>query len=78
MSLEEAKICLFGKELSRELSLILQDRLDYCEKVTTEASPALQTLSSETITYPFDKAFEEGKTKWKLSPMMMSGALEGL
>ncbi|KAK3096773.1 hypothetical protein FSP39_003140 [Pinctada imbricata] len=48
----------------------------YCEKITSTPSEELRNLIDETHKHPWDKVHEEGKTTWKISPMMMSGNLE--
>jgi hypothetical protein len=57
---------------------LFQARDAYCESVSSGPSDALATLHKGTLSYPFDQAFEDGKTKWPLSPVMLSGHLEGL
>lgn len=54
-----------------------QDREDYCREMTTKPSKKLETISNETLEYPFQQAYDEGKTVWNLSPSMMTGHLEG-
>ncbi|XP_053381330.1 O-methyltransferase MdmC-like isoform X1 [Mercenaria mercenaria] len=64
------------KRLSDAISLA-EARDTYCASVSSEPSEALATLQRETLEYPFDQAYQDGKTKWKLSPRMMSGHFEG-
>ncbi|XP_053381328.1 O-methyltransferase MdmC-like [Mercenaria mercenaria] len=64
------------KRLSDAITLA-EARDAYCENVSSEPSEALATLQRETLDYPFDQAYKDGKTKWKLNPRMMSGHFEG-
>ena len=57
--------------------VFFQKRDKFCENVTTPSSQPLKEIVEETMSYPFKKAFEDGKTVWNLSPGMMSGHLEG-
>ena len=57
--------------------IVFQKRDKFCENVTTPSSQPLKEIVEETMSYPFKKAFEDGKTVWNLSPGMMSGHLEG-
>lgn len=56
---------------------LAEERDKYCESISSAASEALQTIQRETMSYPFDEAFKQGKTKWQLRPGMMSGHFEG-
>ncbi|XP_053381224.1 uncharacterized protein LOC123554131 isoform X4 [Mercenaria mercenaria] len=64
------------KRLSDAITLA-EARDAYCASVSSEPSDALATLQRETLEYPFDQVYKDGKTKWKLNPRMMSGHFEG-
>ncbi|XP_060072826.1 O-methyltransferase MdmC-like [Ylistrum balloti] len=52
-------------------------RDDYCEDISSPASEAMGILIEETKNHPWQQAYNGGKIQYQVSPMMLSGALEG-
>lgn len=63
------------KEIDRCLELV-PAKDDYCDRITTDASPDLEQLGNSTKTHPWEQVYKDGKTKWNVSPRMMSGNTE--
>ncbi|XP_052104035.1 uncharacterized protein LOC127737419 isoform X2 [Mytilus californianus] len=52
-------------------------REDYCDNKTSTPSESMAALIKDTLEHPWQNVYEEGKTKWNITPRMMSGNLEG-
>ncbi|XP_060072824.1 probable caffeoyl-CoA O-methyltransferase 2 [Ylistrum balloti] len=50
---------------------------DYCNSVSSPPSAAIDNLIKETENHPWKQAYEGGELDWEVSPVMLSGALEG-
>ncbi|XP_045199962.2 O-methyltransferase MdmC-like [Mercenaria mercenaria] len=49
----------------------------YCESVSSDPSEVLTAIQSETLVFPFEEAYKDGKTKLKLFSGMLSGHFFG-
>ena len=54
-----------------------QARDEYCENITSDASPELENLIKETLQHPWEQAHADGKIQYMVRPGMMSGHHEG-
>ena len=54
-----------------------QARDEYCENITSTASPELDNLIKETLQHPWEQAHADGKIQYMVRPGMMSGHHEG-
>ncbi|XP_045200002.2 O-methyltransferase MdmC-like [Mercenaria mercenaria] len=64
------------KALSDAITLA-EARDTYCQSISSGPSEALAALQRQTLEYPFDQAYKDGKTKKKLNHRIMSGKFEG-
>jgi hypothetical protein len=64
------------KSLESALELI-QLREDFAHQSTSEPSKTLHEILEETYKHDWKKVHQDGKSSWRLSPVMMSGPLEG-
>ncbi|OWF37110.1 uncharacterized protein LOC110440552 isoform X2 [Mizuhopecten yessoensis] len=64
IQIQTAIDCIFAKD-------------DYCESISSPTSDAIENLITETEKHPWQQVHEEGKIEWRVSPGMLSGALEG-
>ena len=46
--------------------------------MTTEPSEVVKGIVEDTLNHPWEKVFNEGKTKWNINVNMLSGHLEGI
>ncbi|CAG5127140.1 unnamed protein product [Candidula unifasciata] len=56
---------------------LVELREDFAHNATSKESAALKGILDETYSHDWDSVHQQGKSLWKLSPIMMSGPLEG-
>jgi len=56
---------------------LVEAREDFTENYTTTPSPACENILKQTYATDWQALKDQGKTDWKLTPMMMTGPLEG-
>lgn len=61
----------------KDVEHMIKKRDEYCESMTSKPSEAMQGLIRATFDHPWKQLYHEGKTKWNINPMMLSGNLEG-
>ncbi|XP_055896782.1 uncharacterized protein LOC106068359 [Biomphalaria glabrata] len=64
------------ESLKRTRELIGQ-RDEFTVFCTSSESPTCKDIYDKTCTHDWRKVFDEGRTTWNLSPVMMTGQLEG-
>ena len=52
-------------------------REDYTLQCTSQESDTCRKIAETTLSHPWAELKEQGKTLWNLTPLMMSGRLEG-
>ena len=53
-------------------------REDYTLQCTSQESDTCRKITETTLSHPWKELKEQGKTLWNLTPLMMSGRLEGM
>ncbi|XP_060085414.1 uncharacterized protein LOC132564777 [Ylistrum balloti] len=50
---------------------------DYCDKISSTSSSAVNNLISQTEKHPWQSVYDNGDIQWKVGPGMLTGQLEG-
>ena len=53
-------------------------RENYTLQCTSQESDTCRKITETTLSHPWAELKEQGKTLWNLTPLMMSGRLEGM
>ncbi|XP_048734150.2 O-methyltransferase MdmC-like isoform X1 [Ostrea edulis] len=62
-------------EINRSIELF-QQKINYCDDQTIPPSPALHSLITDTLAYPWSDAYKEGRVSYSVDTAMLSGNSE--